>query len=379
MPGLALTADRDDPRTLVTVFLRGGADGLSLVPPVGDDDYQRARPRIAVRPTAALRLDDRFALPPELAALLPLHREGALAIVHAAGTEDDTRSHFVAQDLIEHGGLEVAGGWLGRWLRSRQQRGDAGVAGALAAVALGDELPESLRGAPGATALRALSELDIDARSAGLHRVLAGLYAGDALLGDAAGDALAAAGRIAALQRSEYRPAPGAAYAQTADGEIAEGFSADLRRVAQLIKARVGLTAACVDLAGWDSHFVQDQIVAPRLRALATGLAAFAADLGPLLATTSVVVMSEFGRRVRENASLGTDHGRGGAMLVLGGGTPGGVHCRWPGLHDDLLEGPGDLAVVHNYRDVLAPVLARHGDADLAAVFPGHDAQPLPV
>jgi len=146
-----------------------------------------------------------------------------------------------------------------------------------------------------------------------------------------------------------------------------------------LIRTGIGVRAACVDLDGWDSHFVQDAVIGPRLRALGAGLAAFANDLGPALADTSVVVMSEFGRRVGENASIGTDHGRGGVMFVLGGGTKGGVHARWPGLKPDALTGPGDLAVVHDYRDVLAGVLARHGEADFARVFPNYAVTPLAV
>jgi uncharacterized protein (DUF1501 family) len=139
------------------------------------------------------------------------------------------------------------------------------------------------------------------------------------------------------------------------------------------------LRAACIDLHGWDSHIAQATWIAAPLRALGSALAAFATDLGSRLATTSVVVLSEFGRRVAQNASLGTDHGRGGVLFVLGGGTPGGVHCEWPGLSPESLEGPGDLPVVHDYRDALAGVLARHGTADLTQVFPDHSLAPLRV
>jgi uncharacterized protein (DUF1501 family) len=363
-------------RTLVVVFLRGGADALSLVPPVGDDAYHRARPRLAVPAGSALALDGFFALHPALRELHPFYKEGALAVVHAAGSEVDTHSHFEAQDLVEHGGEDVAGGWLGRFLRSRLDE-DPRVGGALSAVALSDELPESLRASPTATALRALDDLDHGPEAEALSRQLRSLYAGDETLAAAAEAAFNASARISGLRGSDYRPAPGARYADSKDGEYALGFSANLARVAQLIKGGVGLVAACIDLHGWDSHFVQDQILEPRLRALSLGLSAFATDLGERLATTTVVVMSEFGRRVHENASLGTDHGRGGVMLVLGGGTLGGMHCRWPGLSDDFLDYPGDLPVVHNYRDVLAPVLARHGAGDLSAVFPRHQFQPL--
>jgi uncharacterized protein (DUF1501 family) len=364
------------PRTLVVVFLRGGADGLSLVPPVGDDDYHRARPTLALTAAGSLRLDGFFALHPLLAPLLPFWSAGQLAIVPAAGSDDATRSHFEAQDLMEHAGTAVSGGWLGRWLRALP----GGAGGAVTAVAMDTALSESLRGAPSAIPFTTFADIAGDGLD-GLSARLTRLYARDALLAAPARDAIAGATRLAALGRADYRSEHGAAYADRATGadDLAVRFSGRLREVAQMIKADLGLRAACVDLDGWDSHFVQDSVIAPRLRALGAGLAAFATDLGPRLATTSVVVMSEFGRRVAENTSLGTDHGRGGALFVLGGGTRGGVHCRWPGLKEERLDGPGDVPVVHDYRDVLAAVLARHGDADLTRVFPGHQAAPLPV
>jgi len=373
MPALALGDVPDRGAVLVTVFLRGGADGLALVPPVHDDGYRRARPRLGVPASQALRLEGPFGLAPELAELHPWFLEGQLSVVHAVGSDDDSRSHFVAQELMERGGMGAAGGWLGRWLRARE------ASGALSAVATGPEVPDSLRGAPSATALGGLMELSPGPRWSELCASLGGLYAKDAQLGLPARDALEAAGRLARLHTDGVHPEHGARYPSPADGDVAEAFGRQLAQLAALIRARVGLVSACVDLPGWDSHFAQETIVGPRMRALARGLSAFAIDLGPALARTSVVVMSEFGRRVGENASLGTDHGRGGVMLVLGGGTPGGMHCRWPGLEEDRLDGPGDLPAVHDYRDVLAAVLVRHGPVDLAALFPGHTAVPMPV
>src|SRR5262249_11443039 len=236
-------------------------------------------------------------------------------------------------------------------------------------VATGPEIPDSLRGAPAATALAGLLDLQPTGQWGALCSALGALYAGNGELGGAARDALAAADRLPVLQSRGLRPENGAQYPEPGEGELAHRFGEQLARVAALARARVGLVAACVDLANWDSHFAQQTIVAPRMRALAIGLSAFATDLGPLLATTTVVVMSEFGRRVTENASLGTDHGRGGVMFVLGGATPGGMHCRWPGLEEDRLDGPGDLAVTRDYRDVLAAVLRRHGQVDLRSVF----------
>jgi uncharacterized protein (DUF1501 family) len=373
MSAIALGAHPEEERVLVSVFLRGGADGLALVPPVGDDGYHRARPRLGVPAGQALRLDGVFGLAPELAELHPWFASGQLSVVHAVGSDDESRSHFVAQEMMERGGSAAAGGWLGRWLRGR------GAPGALTAVATGTEVPDSLRGAPAATALGSLVDLAPDGDWRALCESVGGLYARDGQLGGPARDALRAAERLAALRGEGVRPENGAKYPGPGEGELAHRFGQELAQLAGLIRARVGLVGACVDLAGWDSHFAQETITRARMRALARGLSAFATDLGPLLCRTSVAVMSEFGRRVAENASLGTDHGRGGVMLVLGGGTAGGMHCRWPGLDDDRLEGPGDLPVVHDYRDVLTAVLARHGTEDVSGVFPGHVPRPLPV
>jgi uncharacterized protein (DUF1501 family) len=364
----------DDGRALVAIFLRGAADGLALVPPVGDDDYHRARPRLAIAEREGLKLDGFFALNPQLAELLPLFQEGQLSIVHACGSDDDTRSHFEAQDLMEHGGTSVAGGWIGRWLRC------TGASGALSALSFGAQLPESLRGAPSATALQSLDELRPGEDTPQLRARLAELYRGDSLLGASALAALAAAERIGAIAAAPYLPEHGASYATSTDGELAREFGGGLARIAQLVKADLGVRAATLDLDGWDSHFVQETTIAPRLRALSLGLSAFARDLGPRLAMTSIVVMTEFGRRVGENGSLGTDHGRGGVFFVLGGRTSGGMHCRWPGLGQGSLIGPGDLAVVHDYRDVLAGVLARHAAAgEFERIFPGRECVALPV
>ena len=374
---IAMDGRHDDPRALVVVFLRGGADGLALVPPVGDDGYHRARPRIALDAKETLALDARFAFPRELAELHPLFHAGRLSVVHACGSDDQTRSHFEAQDLMEHGGTTVAGGWLGRWLRATAEGASSSP---LQALAIGAQVPESLRGAPSVAAFRSIDELRLGEGAPGVEAALEGLYTGDELLGASALDALDAAERIGELARADQRAQHGAEYPDAKAGDVALAFGRELALVARLVKARVGMRAATVDLDGWDSHFVQDTVVRPRLRAVSLGLAAFARDLGPLLDTTSVVVMTEFGRRVGENGSLGTDHGRGGVLLVLGGGTRGGLHCRWPGLEEASLVGPGDLPVVHDYRDALASVLLRHGgERALAAAFPGHPLAPLPL
>jgi len=367
----SVTGNGDDRQTLVVVFLRGGADGLNLVAPLEDDGYHRARPRIAIGRKEAVPLDGFYGLNPLLRELAPTYQDGSLAIVHAVGSEDDTRSHFEAQDLMEHGGI-TGGGWLGRFLRAQSNAAN----GPLGAVALGQAVPECLRGAPSATVLQSLDDFSLGENRAQLTRALGRLYGmHDDALGNAGRDTLAAIRRVDRLRSTPYLPAHGADYGQ-------DDFSRGLMQVARLVKARVGLQAASVDLNGWDSHFSQSLIMDPLITRLAKGLAAFHRDLGSEMDRTTVVVMTEFGRRVAENSAFGTDHGRGSVMFVMGGGVKGGrVLGRWPGLSKDILEGPGDLPVTTNYRNVLAPVLQRHGaiPEGLARTFPDFVLDPLPV
>ena len=371
----SLSTHRDDPRTLVVVFLRGAADGLTLVAPIGDDNYHNFRPRLAVKKSEAVPLDGFFGLHPNLRPLEAAWKDGDLAIAHGAGVEDESRSHFEAQDFMEHGGV-VAGGWLARFLRARGP-----AAGPLSAVALAPTLPEMLSGAPSAAALLSISEFALGAEvPAAFPRELAALYAGERAT-DPLGAALrtAAAGTFDAIRRIEAID-PKAAPANGASYDAKDDFAQGLRQIALLIKANLGLDAASIDLGGWDSHFTQQTLIEPLMRRLAAGLAAFRQDLGPRMATTSVVVMTEFGRRVAENSAFGTDHGRGGAMFVMGGGVKGGrVLGGWPGLRRELLDGPGDLPVWNNYRNVLAPILERHGaaPASLAKIFPNFPLAPL--
>ncbi len=370
-----ITGNGDQRRALIVVFLRGAADGLALVPPLEDEHYYRARPRLGIAKRDAVRLDDRFGLHPKLQPLERAWREGELAIVHACGTEDQTRSHFEAQDLMEHGGV-VAGGWLGRYLRSRP----AAANGALTCVAVGKALPECLLGAPSVTVMQSLDEFAIGGRTPGFRSQLELLYAMErGQLGAAARDTFDALVRIEAMRATVYQPANGASYAR-------DEFSVGLSQLARLLKADVGLEAASIDLPGWDSHFAQQNQVETPAGRLAVGLEAFRRDLGARMATTTVIVMTEFGRTVEENSAFGTDHGRGSTLFVLGGGVLGGrIHGEWRGLAPDVLErrgvleGYGDLPVLNNYRNVLAPVLARQGaNAEaLAAVFPEFELRPL--
>ena len=344
---------------LVVVFLRGGADGLSLVPPRDEKAYVELRPTLAIRDP--LPLDDRFGLH---RALEPLHRwyaDGRLAVVHAVGSDDETRSHFEAQDLMERAGRPeegVSGGWLGRHLRSKP-----GSRGPVSAVALSPTLPESLRGAPSACAMTSIEEVALREATPDFTQALRVLYAAE---GSGAGRTGEATFRLMERLQEARRAAPPEGY-PTSD------FGRQLREVARLLKADVGLEAACLDFGGWDTHFTQAPAFGGLAGELAGGLAAFAADLGPALDRTTIVVMTEFGRRAYENATLGTDHGRASVMFALGGGVRGGrVIAEWPGLSGNALAGPGDLEVTIDYRDVLGEILRRGaGNPNVADVFPG--------
>jgi uncharacterized protein (DUF1501 family) len=193
-------------------------------------------------------------------------------------------------------------------------------------------------------------------------------------LGNAGRSTIEAVQRIKVLQTTRYSPQNGAIYGE-------DRFSRNLLEVARLIKARVGLQAASLDLGGWDSHFGQSTVMDPLMARLAKGLSAFYRDLGSEMERTTTVVMTEFGRRVEENSAFGTDHGRASVMFVFGGGVHGGkVYGQWPGLTKEVLEGPGDLPVTTNYRNVLAPILERHGAREaLDSTFPNFELHPIPI
>ncbi|MGH9842523.1 MAG: DUF1501 domain-containing protein [Blastocatellia bacterium] len=383
--------NQTETQTLVCVFLRGGADTLNLIVPYGDDRYYKLRPTIAIpapagnaeATDAAIRLDDYYAFHPKLRSLLPLYREGRLGIVQSVGSDNASGSHFEAQDQMEHGealGQSVGasgGGWLGRYLRSRT----GGELTPLSAVAIGPTIPEALRGAPRVSALQSLDEVRIKSPSSDPRAVieaLATMYGAEAgVLSQPGRMTLDLLNRVEALQNNAYRPEGAAVYPD-------DDFGRGLREVVRLIKANVGLEAACVDLGGWDTHFFQgttDGLQAAQIELLARGLAAFDADLQRHRDQVTVLAMTEFGRRVYENGSLGTDHGRGFAMMAIGNRINGGkVHGRKPELNveDDSLFGPGGLLIHCDYRSVLAEILTGVlGARNLHQVFPRF--QPSPV
>lgn len=365
-----VSQERHVPHAIVVVFLRGGADGLHLLVPHGDDGYHQARPTIGLTKNECIDLNGFFGLNKNLAPLHSLWQEGRMSAIHSVGSEDETRSHFEAQDFMEHGGL-VAGGWLGRFLRSRPDQGQS----PLTAVAIGPRLPECLRGAPSCTALQSLEQFGL-----GRHATpewiteLARLYEQTpGTLGMAGAHAIGALKRIESLNKNSYQPAHGSRYETDA-------FSQGMRQIAQLLKAEIGLQAATINLDGWDSHLTQSAVIDGPIHRLAAGLSMFARDLGAeRMERTTVVVMTEFGRRVSENSAAGTDHGTGSVMFVLGGGISGGqVFGDWQAIDPSKLVGPGDLPVRYNYRDLLARILTRISpETAMDKVFPSYVWQPV--
>lgn len=348
---------------LVTIFLRGGADTLNLLVPYGDDAYYRVRPTLAIAPPGrsdgAIRLSDLHALHPALAPLVPFWDEGRLAFVQGVGCDDTSGSHFVAQEQVERGeamGQELGGGWLARYLRAIA----TSSTGPLPAIAIGERIPNALGGAPQVAAMRTLDDLRLDA--AANADALAALYEADPLLADPARSTFELIARVDAIRR-----------APSSTAYPAGRFGDALRETARLARAGIGLEVACIDLDGWDTHFVQGPILAAAATTLAKGLSAFLGDLGSARDAVTVVVMTEFGRRTYENGSAGTDHGRGHAMMILGSKVRGGrVHGSYLGLEEPDCPGPGGLAIAHDYRDVLAEVVGMLGHASaLPSVFPG--------
>ncbi|GAA2611138.1 DUF1501 domain-containing protein [Paractinoplanes durhamensis] len=350
--------------TLVVLSLHGGFDGLSAIAPIGDPDYYRARPTIALPKSQVIAGDGTFGLHPALAPLLPLWKGGKLAAVHAAGQANPTRSHFAAMEAMENAapGTSIRSGWLDRML------GVTGATGPLAGVSMGAAMPNRLFTGPiPAVSMAAIDKFTLagDSATRPMAAALRQMYA-DAppLLAGPAAAADRARNATAAL------PAAGGSYPDT-------DLGAALRDVARLIKARNGLVTAAVDCGDWDMHdalgtAVKGQRMYDNLTDLARALAAFVADLGSLMNSVTLVTVSEFGRRVQENASHGADHGHGNAMLLLGGGIRGGkVYTDWPGLAPGALVA-GDLAATTDYRSVIGEVLQKRcGVGSLTEVFPG--------
>jgi uncharacterized protein (DUF1501 family) len=361
-------------KLLIAIFQRGAVDGLNMVVPYGEAEYYRVRPSIAIpRPGAAngaIDLDGFFGLHPRMSPLKPLWDRGELAIVHASGSHDSTRSHFDAQDFMETatpGVKSTRDGWLNRYMQSSSDRNP------LRGVALTKQMPRSLQGAAPALAIGGTAEFtvaDMSARTSFEELYQAARQ--DQALRTAGSEAFGAMDMLARKTAAPHRPSHGAAYPRSPFGQA-------LQEIARLAKADVGLEVAFAESTQWDHHVNEGAAtgqIANRLDDFSRALAALAQDLGERMADTVILTMSEFGRSVAENGSRGTDHGHGNAMFLVGAGVKGGkVHGRWPGLRRDELFERRDLAVTTDFRDVFSTVVTSHLGATAAAaasIFPGY-------
>lgn len=392
-------------KTLICIFQRGAADGLSVVVPHGDPDLYRLRPTLAIpRPDAgrtgasALDLDGFYGLHPALAPFLPIYKAGHLAVVHACGSPDGTRSHFDAQDYMESGApgnKSIEDGWLSRAVLACPQDRAKLAASPFRAVALGGDhgLPRSMQGDVGALAIPDLKSFGVgfSGIGAGPGRRANKVEAAAALSGSASaaagfetlydgavGDVLHGTGAesfeaIKMLKQATaggYAPANGAAYP-------AGKFGDSLKQIAQLIKADVGVEVAFAEMGGWDTHANQGGVqgqLSTRLREFGQAISALYYDLGDRMSDTVILTMSEFGRTAKQNGTGGTDHGHATCFFAMGGDVAGGkVLGKWPGLAAEQLNENRDLALTTDFRAVFGEVAVKHlGGSGLKPVFPGY-------
>ena len=362
----------------MVIFQRGAADGLNIVIPHAESAYYQMRPSIAVPRSRVVDLNGFFGLHPSLASFKPLWDQGHLAIVHAAGSPDTTRSHFDAQDYMESGTPGVKSttdGWLNRVLQSEREPDQS----PFSAIALGSSLPRILAGRAQAVAVSNVNSFGIaggNPAAAPLGNTFEAMYdqSVDAVMHGTGKETFDAMKMLKSADPKQYTPA---AWANYPGGQ----FGSALRQTAQLIKANVGVQIAFTDIGGWDHHVNEggaEGQLANRLREFGDSISAFWIDLGPLAEDTVIVTMSEFGRTARENGNRGTDHGHANVMFILGGPVRGGhVYGRWPGLDQSQLNEGRDLVLTTDFRRVVGEAVARHvGNSNLNAVFPGYENSP---
>ena len=375
----ATLTDTKRRKTLVTIFQRGAMDGLNAVVPFGDSDYYNLRRTIAIQKPrqneGAINLDGFFGLHPQLKPFENLWKSKQLAIVHSAGSPDNTRSHFDAQDYMEAGTPGVKStrdGWLNRILQAAPTKNET----PFRAVSMTQQLPRSLYGKAPSVAMTNLNDFAIRAGNytpavqGGFEAIYEQTVGGDTL-GETGKETFEAIELLKKSNPAQYKPENGAVYPNSQLGN-------SLRQIAQLIKAGVGLEVAFAETGGWDTHANEGNArgqLGNLLRDFSNSIAAFVADLGKARMDDVVILtMSEFGRTARENGTRGTDHGHANAMFVIGNSVKGGkVYGDWKGLSNQNLYEGRDLAVTTDFRDVFAEVADKHlGSRDFNKLFPGY-------
>ncbi|MEM7035606.1 MAG: DUF1501 domain-containing protein [Bacteroidota bacterium] len=368
----------DQDHVFIVLFLRGGCDGLHLVGPTASAMYQDARPahlKVAASgrnqghalSNAMADLD--FRLHHEAGGLHDLYTEGDLAILHACGLQNGTRSHFVAMDLIERGLQRKAGaqgGWMSRYFSDARA-----YDGVLPAVCTSGAMPQAMADFGRSVSIRDLENFDL-IDFVRKPELLRKWYGEGDLLGKTAQTTLNTISQIKAEVARNGDPGKGRGYPTDGPGEE---LGKALRTMARLIKMNVGMRVGQVDFGGWDTHEHQQFHFPQRVKALSRAVTAFYEDIAGHRDQVTVLVMSEFGRRLRANRSDGTDHGYGNMMMVLGGKVKGGrMYGDWPGLAPENLDKGVDLAITTDYRSVIGEILMRRmGLEQLDSVFPGFD------
>jgi uncharacterized protein (DUF1501 family) len=365
-------------KKLVVLFQRGAADGLNIVVPYKEKNYYTMRPTLAIKPEQVLDLDGFFGLHPAMASLQPLYQQGHLAIVHATGSPDSTRSHFDAQDFMESGtpGLKATpDGWLNRALLAEVTRNRS----PFRAVSLGGQIPRTLQGRLPAIAIGSLQDFSVGGRGPNhspISDTFQQMYAGsaNAILQGTGRETFEAVKMLRSTDPAHYKPENGAQYP-------ASPFGNSMKQIAQLLKANLGVEAVFADIGDWDTHQNQGNIngrLANRLKEFSESISAFWQDMGDGAEQVTVVTMSEFGRTARQNGTGGTDHGHGNVMFVLGGQVKGGkIYGKWPGLANEQLNEGRDLAITTDYRCVLGEAAFKTlGVENLSRVFPNTPIAP---
>jgi uncharacterized protein (DUF1501 family) len=357
---------------LVCIFQRGAADGLNALAPYGDLAYATHRPTIRVPDPGQLNggidIDGFYALHPALDPLKSIYDAGDLALVHATGVPHQIRSHFSAQNLIERGVVDKndpSTGWLGRHLALSPPTSSS----AFRAISISGNVPVSLSGAVEPLAIDNLNDFgfDQDIIDSGYPQVLADLFGNPVPFSGPAGAALAAMEELQAADLASIIPENGAVYPSNS------ALGNKMQQAAQLIKSQLPVEVVCVDSDGWDHHESLEFYINQSLDELAKVMSAFYTDMGASMSRIIVLVYTEFGRRVAENGSAGTDHGTGSLAYLMGGGVKGGqVISTWPGLDLPNLELGEDLKITTDLRSVISELLnKRLGGTNVGTVFPG--------
>jgi uncharacterized protein (DUF1501 family) len=374
-----MTTAAANKKKLVVLFQRGAVDGLNVVVPYQEKNYYAMRPSIAIKQSEVIDLDGFFGLHPQMVAFKPLYDQGHLAIVHAAGSPDPSRSHFDAQDYMESGtpGVKVTeDGWLNRALAVEPATDKPS---AFRAVALGTQVPRTLQGKVPAIALNNLADFSVGGKGPQMSPISNAFQAmydesSDSVLQGTGQETFEAVKMLKAADPAKYQPAAGVNYPNTP-------FGNSLKQIAQLMKANLGVEAAFSDIGGWDTHQNQGAAtgqLANRLTEFSNAIAAFWMDMGTDAENVTLVTMSEFGRTARQNGTGGTDHGHANVMFVLGGQVRGGkVYGKWPGVANEQLNEGRDLTVTTDFRTVLGEAAYKTlGAKNLEVVFPGAQVKP---